>query len=125
MMTLNDKISRRSFLVLASAIALASVGQKTKRVPVGLELYSVRDQLKPDLTGTLRAVAKMGYEGVEFFSPYFDWTPDYAKEVKKHRRKAKSLFGHGLDHLRRILCNLTSFAQQAAFRRVILLLSCT
>ena len=46
-------------------------------------------------------------------------------KVKKHGRKAKSLFRHGLDYLRRIVCNLTSFAQQAAFRRVIQLLSCT
>lgn len=46
-------------------------------------------------------------------------------KLKKHGRKAKSLFRHGLDHLRRIVCNLTSFAQQAAFRRVIQLLSCT
>jgi hypothetical protein len=46
-------------------------------------------------------------------------------KLKKHGRKAKSLFRHGVDHLRRILCNLTSFAQQAAFRRVIQLLSCT
>ncbi len=55
---------------------------KAKRVPVGLELYSVRDQLKQDLPGTLRDVARMGYEGVEFFAPYFDWTVGYAKEVK-------------------------------------------
>ncbi len=46
-------------------------------------------------------------------------------KVKKHGRKAKSLFRHGLDYLRRIVCNLTSFAQQAAFSRVIQLLSCT
>ena len=46
-------------------------------------------------------------------------------KLKKHGRKAKSLFRHGLDHLRRILCNLTSLAQEAAFRRVIQLLSCT
>ncbi|MDQ3254660.1 MAG: IS4 family transposase [Acidobacteriota bacterium] len=45
--------------------------------------------------------------------------------VKKHGRLAKSVFRHGLDHLRRILCNLQSRAQQIAFRRVILLLSCT
>jgi sugar phosphate isomerase/epimerase len=25
----------------------------------------------------------MGYEGVEFYSPYFEWTPEYAKEVRK------------------------------------------
>ena len=33
--------------------------------------------------GTVRAVAKMGYEVVEFYSPYYQWTPDYAKEVRK------------------------------------------
>ncbi len=54
-----------------------------KSIPVGLELYSVRDELKKDLMGTVREVAKMGYQCVEFFSPYFEWTPDYAKEVRK------------------------------------------
>ena len=45
--------------------------------------------------------------------------------VKKHRRKCKSLFRHGLDYLRRILCNLETRAKRAEFRRVILLLSRT
>ncbi len=45
--------------------------------------------------------------------------------VKKHGRKWKSLFRHGLDYLRRILCNLESHTKRAQFRRVILLLSCT
>jgi sugar phosphate isomerase/epimerase len=31
---------------------------------------------------TVRTVAKMGYEVVEFFSPYYSWTPEYAKEVR-------------------------------------------
>lgn len=56
---------------------------KPKKVPVGLELYSVRNELKADLMGTVRSVAKLGYEGVEFYAPYFDWTPAYAKEVRK------------------------------------------
>ena len=43
----------------------------------------MRDELQKDLMGTVRAVAKMGYEVVEFFSPYFEWTPAYAKEVRK------------------------------------------
>ena len=34
-----------------------------------------------DLPGTVTAVAKMGYQVVEFYSPYFDWTVDKAKEV--------------------------------------------
>jgi len=82
-MTDTNTISRRSFLALASAAPFMSAAIRGQRIPVGLELYSVRDQLKEDLPGTLRAVAKMGYEGVEFFAPYFDWTPDYAKEVKR------------------------------------------
>jgi sugar phosphate isomerase/epimerase len=80
--TLNS-ISRRSFLALAGASPFALAAPKGKRVPVGLELFSVRDELARDLTGTVRAVAKMGYEVVEFFSPYYQWTPDYAREVRK------------------------------------------
>jgi|SRR5919197_888054 hypothetical protein len=45
--------------------------------------------------------------------------------VKKHGRKYKSLFRHGLDHLRRIVCNLTGAAKLADFRRAIQLLSRT
>jgi sugar phosphate isomerase/epimerase len=79
---MNQTVSRRSFLATAAAASsLASAAKKT--VPVGLELYSVRDELKTDLMGTVRAVAKMGYQGVEFFSPYYEWTPQYAKDVRK------------------------------------------
>ncbi|MCP5525838.1 MAG: sugar phosphate isomerase/epimerase [Verrucomicrobiales bacterium] len=35
-------------------------------IPVGLQLYSVREQCAKDLPGTLAAVAKIGYQGVEF-----------------------------------------------------------
>lgn len=76
-------LSRRSFLALAAASPLAFTAPKAKRIPIGLELYSVRDELAKDLMGTVRTVAKMGYEVVEFFSPYYQWTPDYAKEVRK------------------------------------------
>lgn len=54
-----------------------------KRVPIGLELYSVRDMLAKDLMGTVREVAKQGYEVVEFYSPYQGWTVEYAKDVRK------------------------------------------
>ncbi len=40
------------------------------RIPIGLQLYSVRDDCKRDLPGTLAAVAKMGYDGVEFAGYY-------------------------------------------------------
>jgi len=83
MTTLHDSISRRSFLALAAAAPFAATASQAKTTPVGLELYSVRNELKENLTETVRAVAKMGYECVEFYAPYFEWTPAYAKEVRK------------------------------------------
>jgi sugar phosphate isomerase/epimerase len=104
-----ENTSRRSFLALAAAASLSSAAAKNKKLPIGLELFSVRDQLKQDLMGTVRAVAKMGYQGVEFYSPYFDWTPAYAKQVKtllddlgirclSTHNSAKSLTPEGLPH---------------------------
>lgn len=71
------------FLVMSGALPFSLSMAAGKKVPVGLELYSVRTELMKDLTGTVRAVAKMGYEIVEFYAPYFDWTPATAKDVRK------------------------------------------
>jgi sugar phosphate isomerase/epimerase len=78
-----QSITRRSFLAVSATAPLAFAASAGSHVPVGLELYSVRDELAKDAMGTVRAVAKMGYEVVEFFSPYYSWTPDYAKEMRK------------------------------------------
>ncbi len=48
-----------------------------------------------------------------------------ALKTKKHGRLAKSIFRYGLNHLRRLLCNLADRFQQIAFRQVTQLLSCT
>lgn len=39
-------------------------------LPVGLQLYSVRDDAAKDLKGTLQKVKEMGYDGVEFAGLY-------------------------------------------------------
>lgn len=39
------------------------------KIPIGLQLYSVRHDLADDTRGTLKAVADMGYDGVEFAGP--------------------------------------------------------
>lgn len=95
-----NSLSRRHFLGLAGtvpAVLLASsvTGRLSaaeapaiaapvvaKKRPVGIELYAVRGELTKDLPATLRAVAEIGYEVVEFYAPYFQWTPIYAKEVR-------------------------------------------
>jgi sugar phosphate isomerase/epimerase len=61
------------------ASGLASSGS----IPVGLELYSVRDALAKDPEGTVRAVAQMGYQAVEFYAPYFEWSDAQAKQMRK------------------------------------------
>ncbi|MBD2847241.1 sugar phosphate isomerase/epimerase [Paenibacillus sp. IB182496] len=37
-----------------------------EKMGIGLQLYTLRDDLARDFAGTLRVVAEMGYEGVEF-----------------------------------------------------------
>jgi sugar phosphate isomerase/epimerase len=75
-----NTFSRRAFV--ATALAAPMTLSAKFRIPIGLELYSVRDDLKADTMGTLDSVAKMGYQCVEFFAPYFDWTTDYAQKVR-------------------------------------------
>jgi len=76
--------SRRSFLAMSAMLpwALKSVAS-ARSIPVGLELYSVRDALKQDPEGTVRAVAQMGYQAVEFYAPYFEWTDTQAQQMRK------------------------------------------
>ena len=91
--------SRRTFLAITATVPAAIAAQfsfrafaaeqagsgsdaAAKRRPIGLELYSVRGELTRDLPNTLKNVAKMGYEVVEFYSPYFKWTAPYTKDVR-------------------------------------------
>src|SRR5258708_14657275 len=77
-------LSRRWSLAMPAILpwALKSVASSNS-IPVGLELYSVRDALKQDPEGTVRAVAQMGYQAVEFYAPYFEWTDAQAKQMRK------------------------------------------
>ena len=42
----------------------------------------MRDSLQKDPEATVRAVAKMGYQCVEFYAPYFEWTDAQAKHMR-------------------------------------------
>lgn len=76
-------LTRRSFLALSAALPWALKASASSSVPVGLELYSVRDELKKDPEGTVRAVAQMGYQCVEFYAPYFEWSEGQTKQMRK------------------------------------------
>ena len=77
--------SRRTFLKTtgaAAAVAMtgaARLAAKPMKKPLGLQLYSVRDQLPTDFEGTLAKVHADGYTVVEA-AGYYDRT---AKDFRK------------------------------------------
>lgn len=87
------QVTRREFAAAGAAWTLvsrlANAANKANKIPIGLELYSVRHELEKDLSGTLDQVAKMGYDCVEFYAPYHDWTAEKAKEVRGQLDKLK------------------------------------
>ncbi|HWQ91146.1 MAG TPA: sugar phosphate isomerase/epimerase [Clostridia bacterium] len=70
----SSAINRRAFICrgalgvagLSLAAGQLARGAAGSKIPVGLQLYSVREQCAKDLSGVLAAVSKMGYKGVEF-----------------------------------------------------------
>lgn len=86
--------TRRDFLkwsAAAGAAALARpaslLAQDKKHIPIGLQLYSVRDVLGKDFEGTLKQVAEMGFEGVEFAGNF----GKYGKDPEGLRKLLDSL----------------------------------
>lgn len=80
----SSDLSRRSFLALSAMLPWAWPARASSpKIPVGLELYSVREELKRDPEGTVRAVGKMGYQCVEFYAPYFERSDAQTKDMRK------------------------------------------
>ncbi len=74
---------RRTFLAFTAVMPWALRASAATTIPMGIEMYSVRDELKKNPQGTVRAIAAMGYQGLEFYAPYFEWSHAQAKEMKK------------------------------------------
>jgi sugar phosphate isomerase/epimerase len=89
--------SRRQILGAAGAGALAcalptsvfaadkvdKAGKPIKKIRIGVQLYSVRDECSKDIDAVLQQVAKMGFEGVEFFGNSYCKYNGKAKELRK------------------------------------------
>ena len=78
-----QSFSRRSFLAMSAILPYSVRALAATSIPVGLELYSVRNALKDDPMGTVRAVAAMGYQCIEFYAPYFEWSEAQTKQMRK------------------------------------------
>ena len=76
-------LSRRQFAVFAAASAAGLNALAKTEFPIGLQQTAVGRNIQQDLRGTLRAVAKMGYDVIEFSAGSFmNWSPDQAREVR-------------------------------------------
>src|SRR5882672_11402110 len=76
-------LTRRHFLALSATLPWALSARASTSIPVGLELYSVRGELQKNPEATVRAVAQMGYQVVEFYAPYFDWSDAQTRQMRK------------------------------------------
>ena len=55
--------------------------QFARKLPVGMQLYTVRTELEKDFYGTLKKVRDLGYAGVEFYGEYYGHTPVEVKNM--------------------------------------------
>jgi sugar phosphate isomerase/epimerase len=84
-------LSRRDMLKLGAGLAalwttggrrLSAADACKKKIPIGLQLYSVRKDCAKDPAGVIAAVAKMGYQGVEFAGYHNKSADELAKILK-------------------------------------------
>ncbi len=73
-------LTRRTLLASTLPAVLAA---RAKKIPIGIELFSVRDELKKNPIDTVTRIGKMGYEVVEFFGPYIDYPLAQVKELRQ------------------------------------------
>ena len=68
-------IRRREFLASAGVVAGVASGPAVKAkplgIPIGIQPYTVRNELAKDLGGTLRQLAQIGYEAIEAGVPFY------------------------------------------------------
>jgi sugar phosphate isomerase/epimerase len=78
-------MNRREFLGTMTAATLlscrlASAASEHSVAPIGLQLYTVRTEMKKDFEGTIAKVAATGYKEVEF-AGYFDRSPKDVRAI--------------------------------------------
>jgi sugar phosphate isomerase/epimerase len=87
---MNDNRSRRDFLMKAglgvAALALGETnpllgGQSVPRV--GVQLYSARNEVEKNFDSTVRKIAEMGFEGVEYYPFSESINRDHAAQLFK------------------------------------------
>ena len=116
--------SRRSFLK-ASAAAMAAASMGARRIsaaplslPIGLQLYSVRELLPKDFDGTLAKVAAAGYTEVEA-AGYYDRTAAQFRHAMDQAGLRCTSTHHAMDPLRAHLDELIEYGHNLGLSYII------
>lgn len=87
------------------------------RLPIAVQLYTLRDQTEKDFVGTVRKVAEMGYAGVEF-AGYGGLSGSELKKLLDDCGLRAAGTHAGLDKLRNNLAGEIEFAQTVGYKHI-------
>jgi len=118
--------TRRTFLQNAASASLAGAallrGSRASAsplgLPLGLQLYSVRDQLAKDYEGTLKQVAGLGFKEVES-AGYYDHTPEQVNAAMQAAGLHLVSAHYSYDALNPKLPDIIAFNKQLGVRYII------
>jgi sugar phosphate isomerase/epimerase len=138
-----NKLSRRQFLgrsamgigsaILAGGIPLnlsSDISMKAKKMPLGFQVWTVKDMLIKDFPGTLKMVADLGYQSVEMCSPPGYESSGFGPLMKLTAKEMKQIINdagldfisthYGMDELRNHLDERIEFAKESGQKQMIL-----
>ena len=118
--------SRRDFLKLAGAATAAAIAFHDAvpleayplGLPLGLQLYSLRELLPTDFDGTLKAIAAAGYTEVEAAGFYAMSAQDFKQSMDKAGLRCVSAH-YPLNMLQPNLENVLNYAKDAGLQYVV------
>ena len=138
-----NKLSRRQFLgksamgigsaLVVSRIPLdlsANVLPESVKMPLGFQVWTVKDRLVKDFPGTLKMMAGLGYQSVEMCSPPGYESSGFGPLMKLTAKEMKNIINdaglkcpsshYGMDELRNHLDERIEFAKESGQIQMIL-----
>lgn len=138
-----DKLSRRQFFG-KTALGLGSIVFASKipmelytdslpgrvRLPLGFQVWTVREKLVENFPGTLKMIAEMGYQSVEMCSPPGYESSGFGPLMKLKAKEMKRIINdagltcpsshYGMDELRQHLDERIGFAKESGQTQMII-----
>ena len=138
-----NKLSRRQFFGMSAlgagsllmagklpAFAAPALSSKPVRLPLGFQVWTIREMLAKDFPGTLKMMASLGYQTVEMCSPPGYESLGFAPLVKMKGSEMKRIITesglklesthYGMDELRNHLSERIDFALESGQKQMIL-----